>query len=138
MILEIQNPSDEVTIETDDIVVAGVAMLLVGRGQYGLENEEGETVFPIMLFGGVDKWLEDNGIKDLHEYLQTNKDKLVKVLKSCVYGRIGSRQLFESAISKMTLTDALKYREEWNDKKRSSMNNIGKNCLYYAEKMEAL
>lgn len=36
MIYEVINPSDVVTFEADDLAIARAAVLLVGRGQYGI------------------------------------------------------------------------------------------------------
>lgn len=138
MILEIVNPSDAVTIEADDVTVAGVCTFLLSRGACGLKNEQGETVFPILMFGGFEDWLKENGITDLDMWITNHKDEMIKVLESVVYGNIGSRKLFQSAIEKMTSENAAKYREEWNDKKRSSMTNIGAAYLAYAKKLRAL
>jgi hypothetical protein len=38
----------------------------------------------------------------------------------------------------MTPKEALKYRKEWNEKKRSSMTNIGEVYLAYADKLRGL
>jgi hypothetical protein len=138
MILEIINPSDKVTLETDDPVVAGVCTLLLARGQYGLENENGETVLPILIFGGAEDWLKQNKIDDLDKYIDTHMPEMIKVLESVLYGGFDTRELFNKAISSMTPKEALKYRKEWNEKKRSSMTNIGKVYLAYADKLRGL
>jgi hypothetical protein len=133
MILEIQNPSDAVTIETDDIAAAAVAIMLVGDGWYGLEDEEGEQVVPITALGSGEAWLKEKGITDVEGYMKANRVKLAEILESVLYGHARDRALFNAAIEKMSKEDAQVYREQWNDKKRSSLNDIGAACLHYAK-----
>jgi len=133
MILEIQNPSDAVTIETDDIVAAGVAIMIVGDGWYGLEDEEGKQVVPITALVGDGAWLKEKGITDIGGYIKANRLKMAEILESVLYGSAGDRGLFNAAIERMSKKDAQLYRNEWNGKKRSSMTNIGAMCLHYAE-----
>lgn len=133
MILEIKNPSDAVTIETDDIVAAGIAIMVVGDGWYGLENEDGEQVVPITALGCAESWLKENGVSDIEAYIKANRLKMAAILESALYGGAGDRALFNAAIEKMSKEDAHLYREQWNDKKRSSLNDIGAACLHYAK-----
>lgn len=129
MILKIVNPSDAVTIETDDIIAAGIGITIVSDGWYGLTDEHGETVWPIVAFGGMEKFLNDKGIKDINAYIVENAEKIATILETVAYGTVPDRQLFNSAQSHMTPEEASKFRAEWNDKRRSSMTNIGENCL---------
>jgi hypothetical protein len=133
MILEIQNPSDAITIETDDIVAAGVAIMIVGDGWYGLEDEKGEQVVPITALGTAEPWLKQNGVSDIEAYIKANRLKMATILESALYGDVSDRALFNAAVEKMSKENAHAFREEWNDKKRSSLNNIGAACLHYAK-----
>lgn len=133
MILEIQNPSDKVTIETDDIVAAGVAIMIVGDGWYGLEDDKGEQIVPITALGSGEAWLKSKGVIDIEGYIKANRFKMAAILESVLYGSVEDRILFNAAIEKMSKKDARLYRGEWNDKKRSSMTDIGAMCLHYAE-----
>ena len=133
MILEILNPSDAVTIETDNIVPAGIAIMIVGDGWYGLENEEGEQVVPITVLGSSEAWLKEHGVDNIEEYIKENRLKMAEILESVLYGHAEDRALFNAAIEKMSKEDAQLYREQWNDKKRSSLNDIGAACLHYAK-----
>ncbi len=143
MILEIQNPSDAVTINVvgkagvvtaEDITLAGVAIKLISSG-YGLENEQGETVVPITLFGTTEAWLKERGIDDIEKYIKANAGQLAAVLETVIYGKPSERALVESAIAKMSPDDAARYRRNWNDKRRSSLNDIGRACLETAKSL---
>lgn len=133
MILEIINPSDEATIAADDIAAAGIAIMIVGDGWYGLKNEDGEQVVPITALGCEESWLRENGVSNIEAYIKANRLKMALILESVLYGSISDRVLFNAAVEKMSQEDARLYREQWNDKKRSSLNNIGAACLHYAQ-----
>lgn len=127
MILEITNPSDSMTIETDDITAAGMGILLVSS-MYGLTDAEGNTILPITAFGGLKKWVEDHGITDIDQYVSNNAEKIADILDTVLYGKASDREIFNKAIEKMSPEDAVKFRDEWNNQKRSSLNDIGKRC----------
>ena len=138
MILEIMNPSDACTIESDDIVVAGLAIALISNGQYALDNEKGETVVPIFFLGGFKDWLKEHNVSDVDKYIDEKHTKMADVLASIVYGGFTDRQLFNLATKDMPPDKLLEYRKEWNDKKRSSLNDISTVCLRYADKLRGL
>lgn len=56
---EIINPSDEVFIEHGDKKTLFKAVLLLGRGQYGAKEVEGDFEIPVFLFGGVEEYCKD-------------------------------------------------------------------------------
>lgn len=64
MILELNNPSDAITFVGEDPRVAGVAVLLLGHGWYGLTDAAGNQVVPMMIFGTHEAWLKEQGIED--------------------------------------------------------------------------
>lgn len=135
-IVELINPSDAITFEMDDamdnLAIAGVAIILLGQGAYGLEDMEGKTVVPLMLFGGVEKWLEARGIASMKFFVETNAEKIAAFLETICYGSAEEREAVEVACGRMTPEKAEEHRAWWNDKKRSSLNDIGKNALALA------
>lgn len=137
MILELINPSDAVTFVGDDPKIAGVAILILGNGAYGLTDESGEVFVPLMLFGGFKAWLEEQGITDLAAFLIEHGSALADFLETCAYGKIAERQAFDEAIKRMTPDKAEEHREWWNDRNRSSMNNIGAGCRRLAKQLRA-
>ena len=60
MKFEIINPSDPYTMDADDLIVAAVAVCLLGNGKYGLdalgEDSNISNNVPIFLLGGHDEW----------------------------------------------------------------------------------
>lgn len=129
MLFEIQNPSDAMTIEADDYVVAGVAMLYLGEGKIGLTDEAEETAFPILAFGGdeaLNGWLDHVGIgliDDLRPYAVENKDKIAICLESIVYGSITDRKAIMATVAGKEHHEVLQAMKAWNDVKRTSLND---------------
>jgi len=137
-VFEISNPSDAMTIETDNEIAAGLAITMISSGQYCLTDEQDNTPVPMFIFGGLEDWLKKKGINNLDDYIEENAVKMAEALESVLYGDAQDRKTFECAISKMSKEDAVKFRTEWNENKRSSMNNIGLVCLKYAVKLRKL
>ena len=83
---EIANPSDKCFFNYDNELIAAVACLILGRGYYGLkEYESGKTVLPILMFGGVDEWLEEKNINALAAFINEHKSKLAACFQSFSY-----------------------------------------------------
>lgn len=129
MIYNIINPSDRVSFEANDLRIAQVACLLLGEGQYGLRNEEGEEVLPILVFGGASEWLFENGfIEDpndhqgLNAFVEANKEALAAVLETTIVADTPAAR--EKAKEFALQGDYLQGLQQWNDAKRSSMNDI--------------
>ena len=125
MIYDLSNPSDAVTFVGDDSTLAGVAALILGHGAYGLTDEQGATVLPVMLFGGVEKWLEEQRIGDLGDYLNANRTRMADFLDSVRYCDVSERKRYGDAV-------------QFDDDRRTSMNNIGANCKKLAERLRQL
>lgn len=130
MIYEIINPSDAVTIEAQDSVLASIAIIVLGNGQYGLYDEDGRTVLGIFALSKPEKlieWLRDNGVEDakMDEFYAKNGEEIAAILESVVYGKIEDRKAITALTESMTKSDRLKALAKYNDSKRSSMNNIG-------------
>ncbi len=136
MLFEIINMSDSYTLKSDDVEAACMAVTYLGEGAYGLEEIDGDFKMPIFLFGGYEEFFK---ITFNHSFEESNKlytgekvDVMIDALKSIVIGSRSDRDIFESATSKITdEAERKKFIDEWNDKKRSSMNDIGG----YAQKL---
>ena len=137
MIYEIINPSDMVTIESDNLIPAGIACWMLSSG-YGLHDENGDTVWPIVIFGGQDEWLIDHDITDLGEYIKENAIEIANILESAMYVSIGERKSIKLAMEKMSEDKSREYLRELNEIKRTSMNNIGEVCLSLADRLKKI
>ena len=126
MIYEIINMSDPITIEADDVRVAAIATVFVGEGAYGLHDENGETVMPIMLFGdaqeALDGWCKEHEI-EFDSFAEENREAIATCLETALIGDLPGRK---SIIRLMEagggdIREALK---TWNDENSSSLNDI--------------
>jgi hypothetical protein len=129
VIYEIINPSDACTIEAQDTVLASIAIIVLGNGQYGLYDEDGRTVLGIFALSKPEKlieWLRDNGVEDtkMDEFYAKNGEEIATILESVVYGDASDRKAIVALTESMTKPDRLKALAKYNDSKRSSMNDI--------------
>jgi len=81
---EIINPSDKCFLEHPDRKIAITACLVLGHGLYGLKDEQGETVLPILRFGGAKEFLtEEFGSTDAYtHFLASNYEGIADALES--------------------------------------------------------
>ena len=132
MIFEIINPSDAVTLESDDPLVAAMATLVLSRGTYGLTDENDESVLPIFLFGGSEDWLKGHGIEDLGTYIDENWEAMAAVLETAVVGKMGKRKGIVAACE-ASGGDVKKALAAWNEQQRTSMTDICGSAFKLAE-----
>lgn len=138
---EIVNPSDKVIIESDDPLIAAIAVLTMSQGKYGLVNESGDRVLPVFLMGGHESWLREKGIngdKELIAYCKRNATKLAKCLESAFYGRPSDIAALDAAFAKLPADQRLDARKQWNEVKRTSRANIGQGCIDWAERFREI
>jgi hypothetical protein len=147
MILDIINPSDACHMVTDDREAAAIACILIGNGQYGLEQVDakaGETPFkmPLFLLGGHDQWWTKTFGHSFEEGATAYRDDtrknlaLINALLSVVYGKRADLESYYDAMELITQTDGrAEFKRRWNDRRRGSMNNIGGRALALAEAM---
>jgi len=128
MIYEIINPSDKATFIAPNLMIAGLVTLILGGGQYGAtpENPDENANVPLMLFGGTHEWWQGHFPDEPMEgAVVRHAADVIACLRTVAYGGINDRKLFDSAMS--AIDDTAKreaFIEEWNDRNRSSLNNI--------------
>ena len=134
MTYEICNPSDAYTMKSDNEPAACVACLLLGEGAYPLENEAGKIVMPAFIFGGdPDATLKASHGRTVDDVMENDREAVAAALDSVLIGSKRDRQNVESAVSRMSESDAKSYLAEYHDRRRSSMNNIGKRATALAK-----
>ena len=125
-IFEIINPSDTYTLKTERFDLACCVALMLGSGNFGLREIGGDRHMPIFLFGGEDAWLNEQFGLSLDEFFsKCICAELCQVFASVLIGSPSDRATFESAVSLMNEDAAAVFRADYQDRKRSSMNNIG-------------
>jgi hypothetical protein len=138
MIYTIINPSDEYTIESDDFLLACLAVTVLGNGGYALEDDKGVEKMPIFLFGGFDEWFTENFGKNVSDlFQQASPGKIADVLETIVIGSVSDRAEYMQGLEK-SKTNKLKavFAETWHDTRRSSMNDIRARALEVAKKLK--
>ena len=136
MIFEIINPSDHYTIESEEWDVACVSCLILGKGQYSLQEVDGEHYMPIFILGSLEKWVEEEFGKPVEEFMASvDKIDIVTCLNSIL---IGNRADYIQGLGDKTGAEADAFWEEWHERKRSSMNDIGAYARNYAAKLHEM
>jgi len=130
MVLEIVNFSDACTIAGDDPAAMAAATLLLGQGMYGLS---GELEMPPFILGGGPEWFADRFGQEIGEYVSANEDAIAAVLDTFMYGHEGARQELSEEILLMPEDAREAYKRRWMDRRRSSMNNIGRHAAAIAQ-----
>lgn len=127
---EIINPSDATIVSAKDPIVAAIAILLLGNGKYGARSEDdGMDVLPILAFQGpavLKDWLKSKGIEDLPTWIDAHRHELADVFDSIFYGSASEYAALDKALA--GLPDVTTRRAKYNDRRRTSMNNIGAQC----------
>jgi hypothetical protein len=141
-IYEIINPSDACTIEAPDDKTAIAAVTLLSSGAYGLRAEDGRNVCGLSLFGiaeqVVEAFLPDRKAENLMEatvgammaWVKENKKAVIDTLDSFVYGDAAERAFLVEAMAQAK--DPAKVKAAHEDRRRTSMNNIGAAASAYA------
>ena len=131
MIYELINPSDAITFKTEDEKTAVATAILLGDGQYGLRREDGKNDYPFLLFvkgkEQIDEQLKPyfNGVDDLFEYTKVHAKEMVMAFDSVVTANESWRIEYEKTLELITdEAGRQKYKDEFNDRHRSSLNNI--------------
>jgi hypothetical protein len=138
MYYELVNPSDPVTFQAPDLKIAALVTLILGHGQFAAnpEDENAEGV-PLMLFGGAEEWWNERFQEPMENAGDRDRERLAIALRSVCYGSTTDRKLYDSAL--LAITDPEKragFIAEWNDRHRSSMNNIMGRAHSIAERLE--
>lgn len=72
-VYEIVNPSDPYTMQ-GEFRPCAMATILLGKGAYVLQDEQGETVVPIMFLGGSEEWSQKTFGQALADVLHGTPD----------------------------------------------------------------
>ena len=143
MIFEIVNPSDAYTMESDDKAVACAASLLL-CSKFGLRliapvgtvNEH--FSMPPFIFGGWREWFLEQFRVDIEQFIEANLARIADALDSVLIGDAKDRTDFYRALELIDdPAKKQKWREEYLDRRRSSMNNIGGSAMRWAAGIRA-
>jgi hypothetical protein len=122
---EIINPSDKVFIEHRDKKTLFKAVLLLGRGQYGAKDIDGDFKIPVFLFGGVEEYCQETfGLNFELIMAGVKVTDLVDAFRSV---SMNHERTSLNDIVGLAQKYADKYEEEANNAKDSSRTGEGAN-----------
>ena len=130
MIYEIINPSDMITFRADDEKIAIVLTVLLGNGQYGLKSEADKnypTLFLFMKTEQINEGLKPffNSVAELLQYATDHAEEMAISFDSVVTADRCWRIDYEKALEHIVdEKERQKYKDEFNDRHASSLNNI--------------
>lgn len=142
LVLELSNPSDPYIFRASSKLVASLAIAVLGP--YGASDREDKTVVPVLFTkaSGEEWFREEFGIIGHEAVIASvleNAEDVAACLESFVIGGWRSYDEYHLAIKNITDPEKLKaYQDEWHDRKRSSMNNIGKVAKQLAEQIRSM
>lgn len=135
---KIINPSDLYTFKAPDFKSACVAMCILGSGNYGIkeiDNNKGDSMPPFVLVD-VDEWFKQTFGKDFREtYPEVSKSVLADIMESVLIGNAEDRKIFGNAILIIPEDERKKWKEVYHDRRRSSMNDIGRRAQTWAKSL---
>lgn len=137
MIYEVVNMHDPVTIETDNEMVAMLAVLSLGEGAYGLQDETGRSVVPVLLFASPQQtkdWLDSTGI-NIGQMGNQYAAEIAECLRTALVCKPGERAKIMAKLGEDS-GDIRTAMATWNDKKRSSMTDLCGFALSLAQAYE--
>ena len=135
-IWEIINPSDKYTMVAESFEVAAVACCFLGNGQYGAEEVDGERRVPIFIYGDVDAWFHKQFGASFDECAERSQTEAAAALGTVIIGDAAGRDAYESGLALIDDPKKKKqWRDRWHDKRRSSMNDIGKRAQQLSKAM---
>ena len=122
-IYEIINPSDRATLRAPNILIAGLAVMLLAEGRYGANGPDGKC--PVMF--GWAEWLFDQGItmEGVPDTIEKHKPEIAAALASVLLGSPEDRPAVEAALAaRPDYHTRAAYIENRNNKLRSSTNDF--------------
>lgn len=149
MLYEIINPSDPYTFESESFAVAVVAMVLVGEGKIGAKPigpdvpKDAPRMGPLFLMNAkaLDEWFMENcgfPVDGISDFMNEHWSEIADALDSVVIGKEEDRGLFLSTLEKIEGNEKREaFRVEWQNKKCSSLNDIGTYCRDAAKAIRA-
>lgn len=122
------NPSDPYTFEAPSDEIAALAVLLLGNGAYGADNEQGEQVVPVMLgqdYGRIDRWYQDRFGRCLEDGLEALGRQAGDCLGTFFLGSVADYRSLVAVLAGMEDRQVRAFLRVWHSQHQTSTNNIG-------------
>ncbi len=141
MLYEIVNPSDTVTFYAKDHTIAHAVILILGEGKYGCKCLEDArfkaTLFIFMNEKDTERELQRIfGPDGMGAFLKSNCEDIARSLNTCAVTTFLGLKEFDERFS-CALANGLdeQFKNDWNEKHRTSMNNICSLAHQYAKQV---
>ena len=118
---ELINPSDTYTFYAPSIEVAGVCAVLLSSG-FGATPARGDGESTPVLFGWQE-WCDDRGINS--EWVHEHREEIADAYDSFLIGGAAKRDDVESMLAMLPDEKKEEWRNQRQDRHRTSMNQIG-------------
>jgi hypothetical protein len=118
---ELINPSDPYTFYASSIEVAGACTVILSTG-FGAKPVDGEGPSTPVMFGW-NEWLKERGIDDT--WLDEHLSELAECYESFLIGDAAKRADVESMLAMLPEDKRQEWRDQRQDRYRSSLNQIG-------------
>lgn len=128
---ELINPSDAYTFYAPSIEVAGVCAALLSPG-FGAKPVSGDGERTPVLFGW-EQWLEDRQINS--DWIEEHRNEIADAYDSFLIGGARQRADVESMLAMLPEDKRQEWRDQRQDRHRSSMNQIGEAAYAQARRL---
>ena len=128
---ELVNPSDPYTFKAPSIEVAGVCAFLLSE-QYGAREIGGDGEQTPVMFGW-EEWLRDRKLSG--DWMKANRLAVADAYDSFLIGSHADREDTERAMSSLSDDEREAFRNERQDRMRTSMAKIGEVAYANAKAM---
>lgn len=132
---ELINPSDPYTFYAPSIEIAGAAVVLLSSN-FGAKQVHDENAESTPVLFGWDDWLKDRGIDD--QWVKANRLEIADALDSFLIGGSDKRADVESMLEMLPEDKREQWKNERQDRHRSSMCQIGEGAYKMAKNLRNL
>lgn len=130
---ELVNPSDGYTFYAPSIEIAAACAVLLSTG-FGATPSSGEGESTPVLFGWQE-WLDERGIDS--EWIDSHRDEIADAYESFLIGGSSERADVESMLAMLPEEKREEWRNQRQDRRRSSMNQIGEAAYAKAKQLRS-
>jgi len=127
------NPSDPYTFKANSIEIAGVCACWLSPS-FGAECMEGDRETTPIIFGW-DEWLDDRGIDSA--WMKEHALEIADALDSFLIGDANFRADVESIMEMLPEEKQQEWRDKWQERQRTSMNQVGERAYALAWQLRA-
>lgn len=128
---ELANPSDPYTFYAPSVEVAGMAAALLST-RFGATPVDGEGESSPVLFGW-DEWMNEKGIDS--DWIEAHSAEIADALDSFLIGDAAKRADVESMLDMLPDDKKQEWRDQRQDRHRSSLSQIGEAAYQLAERL---